>query len=84
MVLSLRDKEAISVPSAAASLATKSFWKTGHAGGDGNVSSQALNRTWDTETGRQHNSYAMTGSVTVGSPKSDFAMPAFPDPIPIQ
>jgi hypothetical protein len=84
MVLSLRDTEMLAVQSAAASLATKSFWKTGYTGGEDEHSRQTANRDYDFETARQNDSYQMNGSTGAGILRTGPALPGYPEPVAVQ
>jgi hypothetical protein len=84
LVLSLRDTEATSMNSAAASVATLSFWKTGHGGNEPDASqrSRAVHILGDEEAGNTadviHMNKRNRGHTTNGT------VPAYAEPLPVQ
>lgn len=84
LVLSLRDSEALAVTSAAASLATKSFWKTGFSGeNEQEESHRAYNQrngTFDIENSQ---SFPMQPQHS-DRPRTGAALPTYVEPIAVQ
>lgn len=87
MVLSLRDIEMLTVQSAAASLATRSFWKTGYTGNEdeknGNTGGR---RVRDDEAGHALDNLSNNGKEDLqsGFSRNGVPLPTYVDPLTIQ